>query len=172
MTIKEIKDLIAAKILGQGTMVDAGGGLPKILNAICEILEGIPAPQVQSDWSQTDTSKPDFIKNKPTIPSPYTLPAATADILGGVKVGSGLSIADGVLSASGGGGALIIEGEVRNNVFHPYEGQPSMDDAFSAIAEGRDVLIKYEYDENPRYLHWLDANEADGQITFGGSISW
>ena len=29
----------------------------------------------------------------------YTLPAATADILGGVKVGAGLAVADGVLSA-------------------------------------------------------------------------
>lgn len=30
---------------------------------------------------------------------PYTLPQATADTLGGIKVGSGLSIEDGVLSA-------------------------------------------------------------------------
>lgn len=37
--------------------------------------------------------------------APYTLPAATAEALGGVKVGSGLAIdGDGVLSASGGGG--------------------------------------------------------------------
>ena len=33
--------------------------------------------------------------------SSYTLPAASASTLGGVKVGSGLSIADGVLSADG-----------------------------------------------------------------------
>ena len=31
----------------------------------------------------------------------YTLPAATADKLGGIKVGSGLTITDGVLSADG-----------------------------------------------------------------------
>ena len=31
----------------------------------------------------------------------YTLPAASASTLGGVKVGSGLSITDGVLSADG-----------------------------------------------------------------------
>lgn len=35
----------------------------------------------------------------------YTLPAATADTLGGVKVGAGLSISGGVLSAAGGGTA-------------------------------------------------------------------
>lgn len=29
----------------------------------------IPAAQIQSDWNQTDTSKADYIKNKPTIPT-------------------------------------------------------------------------------------------------------
>lgn len=29
----------------------------------------IPAAQTQSDWNQTDTSKVDYIKNKPTIPT-------------------------------------------------------------------------------------------------------
>lgn len=39
--------------------------------------------------------------------APYTLPQATADVLGGIKVGDGLSITDdGVLSASGGGSEL------------------------------------------------------------------
>lgn len=33
--------------------------------------------------------------------APYSLPTASADTLGGVKVGSGLSITDGVLSADG-----------------------------------------------------------------------
>lgn len=45
------------------------------------------------------------LSNKPTIPSAYTLPAATSSKLGGIKVGSGLSVtADGTLSATGGGG--------------------------------------------------------------------
>lgn len=39
MTIQEIRDLIAKKIAGQGTQVDVGGGLPAILNAICDTLE-------------------------------------------------------------------------------------------------------------------------------------
>lgn len=35
----------------------------------------IPAAQIQSDWNQTDTTKKDYIKNKPTIPNTvnYTL---------------------------------------------------------------------------------------------------
>lgn len=29
----------------------------------------IPADQVQSNWTETDTTKPDYIKNKPTVPT-------------------------------------------------------------------------------------------------------
>lgn len=58
---------------------------------------------VQSDWDQTNTSADDYIKNKPTIPGPYTLPPATASTLGGIKVGNNLSVtSDGTLSADGG----------------------------------------------------------------------
>ena len=39
----------------------------------------------------------------------YTLPAATAATLGGVKVGAGLNIVDGVLSAAGGGTADAVD---------------------------------------------------------------
>ena len=50
------------------------------------------------------------LSNKPTIPSAYTLPAATSSKLGGIKVGSGLSVtADGTLSAIGGGGGVTYE---------------------------------------------------------------
>ena len=45
------------------------------------------------------------LTNKPTIPSEYTLPTASATQLGGVKIGAGLSINNGVLSANGGGTA-------------------------------------------------------------------
>ena len=44
------------------------------------------------------------LTNKPTIPAAYELPIASATTLGGVKVGSGLDITNGVLSATGGGG--------------------------------------------------------------------
>lgn len=41
--------------------------------------------------------------------SNYTLPTASADTLGGVKVGSGLAINNGVLSATGGGTADSVD---------------------------------------------------------------
>lgn len=40
MDTSEIRALIAQKIAGQGSMVDVGGGLPAILNAICDAIEG------------------------------------------------------------------------------------------------------------------------------------
>lgn len=48
-------------------------------------------------------------KNKLTGLENYTLPAATADTLGGVKVGAGLTITSGVLSATGGGTADSVD---------------------------------------------------------------
>lgn len=48
-------------------------------------------------------------KNKLTGLENYTLPAATAETLGGVKVGAGLSITGGVLSATGGGTADSVD---------------------------------------------------------------
>ena len=38
MTKDEIKSLVAAKIAGQGSMVDVGGGLPTILNEIIDLI--------------------------------------------------------------------------------------------------------------------------------------
>lgn len=38
------------------------------------------------------------LSNKPTIPSAYTLPNATSSTLGGVKIGSNISVSDGTIS--------------------------------------------------------------------------
>lgn len=43
MTIVEIRDLVAKKISGQGTMVDVGGGLPAILNGILDLVAASPS---------------------------------------------------------------------------------------------------------------------------------
>ena len=69
-------------------------------------LTSVPA----QSWSSI-TGKPTFatvatsgsyndLTNKPTIPSAYTLPTASASTLGGVKIGSGISISSGVISAT------------------------------------------------------------------------
>lgn len=58
MTKQQIKDLVSAKIAGQGTMVDAGGGLPTILNEIIDALpEGGNEPViVEGEISTVDYS--------------------------------------------------------------------------------------------------------------------
>ena len=49
------------------------------------------------------------------IPAAYELPTASATTLGGVKVGAGLAINDGVLSATGGGTADSVDwGNIEN----------------------------------------------------------
>jgi hypothetical protein len=74
MTKEEIKAKIQATIAGQGSAVDIGGQLPTILDAIIDL-----------------------------IPEGGEIPIATAETLGGVKVGEGLNITEeGLLSAQGG----------------------------------------------------------------------
>ena len=56
---------------------------------------------VQSDWNASSGLAQ--ILNKPSIPSAYTLPTASVSVLGGIKIGSNLTIdANGVLSANAG----------------------------------------------------------------------
>jgi len=55
-----------------------------------------------NDYTTADKTKLDGLEN-------YTLPAASADVLGGVKVGAGLAINQGVLSATGGGTADSVD---------------------------------------------------------------
>ena len=55
-----------------------------------------------NDFTDEDKTKLTGLEN-------YTLPTATADTLGGVKVGAGLTIASGVLSATGGGTADSVD---------------------------------------------------------------
>ena len=56
---------------------------------------------VQSDWNATSGLAE--IRNKPSIPSAYTLPTASPSVLGGIKIGNNLTIdANGVLSANAG----------------------------------------------------------------------
>jgi len=77
------------------------------------------AAQVQSNWTASSglgviLNKPTLfsgsytdLTNKPTIPSAYTLPTASASILGGIKIGSGLSIDGSGVVTAGAGSTLV-----------------------------------------------------------------
>lgn len=74
MTIQEIRDLVAKKISGQGTMVDVGGGLPAILNGILDLIAASPSldtivgdldakfPTWEGESMQVNPSDPIFTK--------------------------------------------------------------------------------------------------------------
>lgn len=66
-------------------------------------------------WIDTDATPSsevvswDDVEDKPEIPAPYELPVASATTLGGIKVGVGLDITNGVLSATGDAVATAID---------------------------------------------------------------
>lgn len=77
----------------------------------------------------------------------YVLPVASADTLGGVKVGSGLSIADGVLSASGdGGGVLLVNLETDMTSM-----TMTMDKTWKELKDA-DLPVLVRVFEEPKYL--------------------
>jgi hypothetical protein len=80
----------------------ASSGLAQILNKPV-----IPAAQVNSDWNAS--SGVAMILNKPTIPGAYTLPPATASVLGGVKVGANVNVTvDGTISVAAPTAAYVL----------------------------------------------------------------
>ena len=88
-----------------------------------EKVAAIVIPEVPTKVSELENDKGYLTEHqslaeyakKTEIPAPYTLPVATKTTLGGVKVGAGLAMNDGVLSATGGGTADSIDwGNIEN----------------------------------------------------------
>lgn len=114
------------------TNLPAGMGNWGIIQCIMENLSGVTGTQlyyitagaykgymyvrsvenrVWGQWYKISTFSGSYndLADKPVIPNEYTLPVATTTSLGGVKIGTGLSITEGVLSTSGGGVADSVE---------------------------------------------------------------
>ena len=78
--------------------------------------------------------------------SNYELPTASADTLGGVKVGTGLEIADGVLSATGGGKADSVDWQDIEN--KPSDFKPSAHTHVAAdVSDLSEVATSGSYDD-------------------------
>ena len=76
----------------------------------------------------------------------YTLPTASATVLGGVKIGSGLTITNGVISATGGGGsATNLDGLTDVTLSAPTNGQ----------------VLKY----NSATQQWYNGTDSSGTTT-------
>ncbi len=95
----------------------------------------IPAGQVNSDWNAVSGLAQ--IQNKPTIPSAYTLPTASASVIGGIKVGANLSInaTTGVLDANTGSYTQSGTGAVERTIQSKLNDIVSVKD-FGATGDG------------------------------------
>lgn len=100
-----------------------GGSFEKIgeVTSSINLLNYYTKTQIDNKFSNNNTQLINNIKNSTKtingnsiygsgdISTSYTLPTASATVLGGVKVGAGLSINNGVLSANGGGTADAVD---------------------------------------------------------------
>ena len=108
----------------------------------------------------------------------YTLPTASATVLGGVKVGAGLSITAGVLSATGGGTADSVEwGNVQNkpSTFPPATHNHSYNDLTNKpiipiVTNDLTTTLKSNYDSaytHSTSLHAPSNAQRNADITKG-----
>lgn len=81
MTPTEIRNLIAKKIEGQGTMVDIGNGLPVILNGILDMIADIPAPKIVTSGNSWDELRDGQYGTKALLASALSIPVSNVDDL-------------------------------------------------------------------------------------------
>ena len=92
-------------------LVKHGGGGVSSWNDLTDKPESFaPAAHALDAHTAVTLAELNAIISDADVGEAYTLPTASADTLGGVKVGANLSITDGVLSATGG----LTEDQVRN----------------------------------------------------------
>ena len=177
MTKEEIKALVAAKIAGQGSAVDAGGALAPILNAIVDIIPAGYELPIATDETLGGVKVGDRLSITPegvlsATDQSYSLPAASAETLGGIKVGSNLSITEeGVLSAQGGAEAIVVEGNKQEGGrnFTPNEGQTTHSEALEAYLAGIPVFLN-DSQYNTREL--VIVYDADNEMFVTKNLDW
>lgn len=122
-------------------------------------------------------------------PSSYTLPTASADVLGGVKVGSGLAINDdGTLNATSGSDVFVIRGgftydATPSNIVNVTDIDRTPQEVIEAINANVPIVFNLYTTENPNvtiYLQLVDKaylmpDHPNGPIiylTFSGTEQW
>lgn len=84
----------------------------ELQNGVFQNLASAPSNPVEGQFYWNTTDKKMYMYNGTEwqeAGTEYELPTASESVLGGVKVGAGLSISNGVLSATGGGTADAVE---------------------------------------------------------------
>ena len=120
-----------------------------------------------NDFTAAYKSKLDGIANNANN---YSLPTASSSTLGGVKVGSGLSISNGVLSASGGGQSLRVIQEQSGSWVCEYDNDYTVKITIPNSA----VLIYVEAGPGDPDYEATDANrrtKAMAWMMVGSSVS-
>lgn len=109
-------------------------------------------------------------KNKLAGLNNYTLPTASAETLGGVKVGSGLTISDGVLNATGGGTADSIDwSNIQNKPDTFTPATHNHDDTYLKLSGGTMTgPIQFSADQGQIKV---DASAAEARIEMDTSAA-
>ena len=130
----------------QGANREFSQELPPIIEGVLDIAE--QGQNVQSDWNQDDNAKPDYIKNKPTIPaaqiqSDWNQSDNTAADY--IKNKPNINL-----------GALLVytyyNGDGQCVVSTTVSGNPTFDEACAAYKSG--VPVIFVLDRND-YIHYM-----------------
>jgi hypothetical protein len=117
-----------------------------------------------NDYTTAEKEKLSGLKN-------YTLPTASASQLGGVKVGAGLEINNGILSATGGGTADSVDW--NNVVGRPTNVSAFVNDSGYQTASEVNAIIEGVIGSAPEALNTLDelAQALGDDPDFAGTIT-
>lgn len=142
--------------IGAGTSDFSGSyndliGSPEIPKSLSELSEDSNHRTVSDAEKEAWNKKSNFsgnyddLNNKPVIPEQYVLPAATAETLGGVKIGDGINIAeDGTISTEGSGGGSFVVNFNYDESTDTYSADKTFDEIQDAIQKGYYVCGIYD----------------------------
>ena len=130
----------------------------QLLNAVFQNLATAPTSPKEGQFYYNTTDKKMFYYNGTAwVDTTYLLPIASATVLGGVKVGSGLAIAaDGTLSATG------TDTEIINNL--------TSDRADAALAAAQGKILKVLIDALQTAINGLGTAATKDIGTAAGNI--
>lgn len=163
-------------------------------------LTDLPAPQVQSDWSQSDNTKVDYIKNKPTIPaaqvnSDWDAVSGVAQILNKPTIPTvnnatltiqqnGTNVATFTANSATNATANITSPVITMTTTDPGEGSALAANNFTAVYGGDPLVMDYSTSEVNTGTTWIDGSaiykktiatgnlpNAAGQMTVAHGIS-
>lgn len=115
------------------------------------VLSADAQTQVQSDWSQSDNTKVDYIKNKPTIP---TVNDATLTIQQ-----NGTNVATFTANSATNATANITAPVITMTDTDPGEGQPLSANNFIAVYGGDPLIMDYSTSEVNTGMKWIDGSD-------------